>query len=241
MHKRTNAVLRAMLGATLMLGTGAAFAVDAGPPMLPKQLAGPPGEFEAMRAPDPADAAILSRSALLPVVFDASGRADLRLPLHAGRLDAMLLSGGSDWSPRLVSPSGIEMDAARLAGHARTSRLGGEHDGQPGTVIRMDGIARGDWTLRLQAQPGKDARATWTQGRSLTDWCPGFPKTGMSNWRSRCRCRQTGHAATATACCAAPMATSSLSRCRHRFAAHGAVRLPDDAFAPSRAVWFQPA
>ncbi|MEN1928717.1 choice-of-anchor X domain-containing protein [Luteimonas sp. MJ250] len=158
MHKRTNAILRAMLGASLMWGTGAALAADAGPALLPKQLAGPPAEFEAMRAPDPAGAAILSRSALLPVVFDASGRAEVRLPLHDGRLEAMLLAGGGDWSPRLVSPAGVEMPAATLADAARASRLGGEHDGQAGTVLRLDGLVRGDWTLRLQAQPGKDAR-----------------------------------------------------------------------------------
>ena len=34
---------------------------------VPKQLSGPPEEFAQMRAPDPADSAIYSHSALLPV------------------------------------------------------------------------------------------------------------------------------------------------------------------------------
>src|SRR5690606_24524248 len=134
----------------LMLFAGAAAAAEPAP-LLPKQLAGPASEFEAMRAPDPAAAAILSRSALLPVEFDAAGRAELRLPLHAGRLDAMLLSGGEDGAPELVSPGGVVMPRAQLARHAQPSRLGGEHDGHAGTVVRMDGLVRGDWTLRLQS------------------------------------------------------------------------------------------
>ncbi|MGY1457987.1 choice-of-anchor X domain-containing protein [Luteimonas sp. A534] len=158
MRKRTGTVVCTLLGVSLMLATGAALAAGADAPLLPKQLAGPPEEFAAMRAPDPAEAAILSRSALLPVVFDASGRADVRLPLHGGRLNAMLLSGGADWAPRLVSPAGVDLPAATLARGAGTSRLGGEHDGQVGTVVRLDGLVRGDWTLHLQARPGKAAR-----------------------------------------------------------------------------------
>ncbi|MBJ6985213.1 choice-of-anchor X domain-containing protein [Luteimonas sp. MC1750] len=159
MGKRTKAVVRTLLCASLgmVIGTGAAVAADAGP-LLPKQLAGPATEFAAMRAPDPADAAILSRSALLPVAFDASGRAELRVPVHQGRLEAMLLSGGADWSPRLLSPAGVELPRATLARHAQDARLGGEHDGQGGTVLRLDGLVRGDWTLRLQAQPGGERR-----------------------------------------------------------------------------------
>src|SRR5690606_21108064 len=64
------------------------------------------------------------------------------------------LSGGADWSPRLLSPAGVEMPQATFSRHAQASRLGGEHDGQAGTVVRLDGLVRGDWTLRLQGPPG---------------------------------------------------------------------------------------
>ena len=163
MRKRTWMVAGTLLCAWSLSGAGLAGAVpaaepDPGPPLLAKQLAGPAEEFAAMRAPDPAEATILSRSALLPVAFDASGRADILLPVHEGRLNAMLLSGGADWAPRLLSPAGVEMASATLARNARVSKLGGEHDGQAGTVVRLDGLARGDWTLRLQAWPGGDAR-----------------------------------------------------------------------------------
>ncbi|WP_133000129.1 choice-of-anchor X domain-containing protein [Luteimonas arsenica] len=163
MRKRTWRVAGTLLCAWSLSGAGLAGAApaagpDPGAPLLAKQLAGPAEEFAAMRAPDPAEATILSRSALLPVAFDASGRASLRLPVHDGRLNAMLLSGGTDWSPRLVSPAGVELAAATLARSARASHLGGEHDGQAGTVVRLDGLARGDWSLHLQAKPGSDAR-----------------------------------------------------------------------------------
>ena len=153
MSHRTRRAARQLLRASLlMMFAGAATAAAPGP-LLPKQLAGPATEFEAMRAPDPAAAAVLSRSALLPVVFDATGRAEIRLPLHAGRLDAMLLSGGEDWSPELVSPAGVAMPRAQFVRHAQRTRLGGEHDGHAGTVVRLDGLVRGDWTLKLQAPP----------------------------------------------------------------------------------------
>jgi hypothetical protein len=40
--------------------------------LVPKQLARPPEEFAQMRAPAPAEAAILSKSALLPVEFSSA-------------------------------------------------------------------------------------------------------------------------------------------------------------------------
>ncbi|PUE99479.1 helix-turn-helix domain-containing protein [Xanthomonas hortorum pv. hederae] len=40
----------------------------------PRQLAGPPEKFAQMRAPDPAESAILSKSALLPVELTPAGK-----------------------------------------------------------------------------------------------------------------------------------------------------------------------
>lgn len=155
MRKWTRKVVGTVLCACVLLGPGTLWATKMdGAGLQPKQLAGPPAEFEAMREPDPAKAAILSRSALLPVVFDASGRAELQLPAHDGTLDAMLLSGGADWAPRLVSPAGMLLPRTELARAAVPSRLGGEYDGQAGTVIRLRDLAPGDWTLRLAAAPG---------------------------------------------------------------------------------------
>ena len=53
---------------TLLLSPLLAHAAD----LVPKQLAGPPEEFAQMRAPAPAEAAILSKSALLPVEFSSA-------------------------------------------------------------------------------------------------------------------------------------------------------------------------
>ena len=92
MRKWTRKVVGMVLGACVLLGPGTPWAAGLdGTVLRPKQLAGPPEEFEAMREPDPAQAAILSRSALLPVVLDGAGRATLRLPAHTCTLEAMLL------------------------------------------------------------------------------------------------------------------------------------------------------
>lgn len=138
------------------------FAIPAGSAqaaeLVPKQLAGPPEEFAQMRAPAPADSAVLSRSALLPVEF-ASGRSGPTqwqgtLPVENGQLRFVLLSGERDWQPQLLAPGapgGSASAAAAAVPSARATRLGEGAAALPAREYRIDGAANGAWTLTLRA------------------------------------------------------------------------------------------
>ncbi len=128
--------------------------------LIPKQLAGPPEEFAQMRAPTPADAAILSSSALLPVEFSAARRGGpaqwhTSLPVENGRLRFVLLSGEHDWQPRLNAPAAANgragTTAALPAPSAHATQLGVGNAALPGREYRVDDAANGEWTLTLQA------------------------------------------------------------------------------------------
>ncbi|HST46111.1 MAG TPA: choice-of-anchor X domain-containing protein [Luteimonas sp.] len=119
-----------------------------------KQLSGPPSEFAHMRAPDPAAAAILSKSALLPVRFGRDGRWQSTLAVAGGALRFALLSGGAAWDIELVSPSGVALSRADLQRAVRGLRLGSDGASQPADVVRLQGLKDGDWTLRLGGDAG---------------------------------------------------------------------------------------
>ncbi|MCD9033422.1 conditioned medium factor [Luteimonas sp. Y-2-2-4F] len=172
--------IRPGLAALLCLCAPAAFAQP-----VAKQLAGPPEEMAAMRAPDPAAAAILSKSALLPVTMDAAGRAALALPVENGRLNLMLLSGDGEWQAELVAPDGRALPAPALAANSRAAVLGIGGGGHNGRQLRIDGLARGAWILRLRQGAGAPARGyVLLEGDPATElashalhrrWRPGEP------------------------------------------------------------------
>ncbi len=131
------------------------FAAIAGEP-IPKQLAGPPSEFAAMQAPDPAAAAIHSKSALLPIRFapTKSGAAELNLdlPVENGRLRFMLFSGAQagQWQVGLRDPAGRTQPSV-AAKHSRRAEFGIEQARFPGEQFTLDGVANGRWKLTLRA------------------------------------------------------------------------------------------
>lgn len=97
----------------------------------PKQLAGPPEEFAQMRAPDPAESAILSKSALLPVELAPAGQSARwqgSLPVENGHLRFMVLAGDQAWEAAVAAP--------QLAG-ARTAAV--------------ESARNGAWSLTLQS------------------------------------------------------------------------------------------
>ncbi|UKE73250.1 choice-of-anchor X domain-containing protein [Xanthomonas graminis] len=139
---------------TLLLSPLLAHAAD----LVPKQLAGPPEEFAQMRAPAPAEAAILSKSALLPVEFSSarSGAAaqwQATLPVENGKLRFVLLSGTHDWQPQLHAPgaANARADAVSIVPNAVATRLGSGDAALPAREYRVDGAANGSWTLTLRA------------------------------------------------------------------------------------------
>ena len=99
--------------------------------LIPKQLSGPPEEFAQMRAPDPAQSAVISKSALLPIELSGKSGAAISLPVENGKLRFALFSGGADWQPELASPSGRPLIAQKMAGGAKATRLGLDGNAYP--------------------------------------------------------------------------------------------------------------
>ncbi len=124
--------------------------------LIPKQLSGPPEEFAQMRAPDPAQSAVISKSALLPIEFAGKSGAAVSLPVENGKLRFALFSGGADWQPQLASPSGRPLIAQKMASAAKATRLGiGSVDNaHPATQYGLEGLQRGEWTLTLRPANG---------------------------------------------------------------------------------------
>jgi len=148
---------RVLVGA-VALGLGAiaqGAAANAG--LVAKQLAGAPEEFAAMAAIDPADAAIISKSALIEVDLAADKRGGLswegNLPVENGALRFLVFSAaGQDWQAELISPAGtVEKSRSDLARSVKRSQFGIEQAQLPANEYTVDGLANGELTLKLQA------------------------------------------------------------------------------------------
>lgn len=125
--------------------------------LVPKQLAGAPEEFEAMAPADPAEATIHSKSALIPVELtaDKSGARTWQgtLPIENGR-GRFLVFGGAhgDWEVDLTTPDGRqEKAAALLARDVKAAEFGIELDAHAADYYALDGVASGNWTVKLHA------------------------------------------------------------------------------------------
>ncbi|MCC8539680.1 choice-of-anchor X domain-containing protein [Xanthomonas axonopodis pv. poinsettiicola] len=121
----------------------------------PKQLAGPPEEFAQMRAPDPAESAILSKSALLPVELTPAGKAARwqgTLPVENGKLCFMVLAGDQAWDAAVAAPrvAGVRATAAPQVQAQRTV-LGTADNGTAGMRYAVDAAQNGNWSLTLQS------------------------------------------------------------------------------------------
>ncbi|NYI17339.1 hypothetical protein FHR53_000640 [Xanthomonas arboricola] len=121
----------------------------------PKLLAGPPEEFAQMRAPDPAESAILSKSALLPVELAPAGNAARwqgTLPVENGHLRFMVLAGDQAWDAAVAAPriAGARAAAAPQVQAQRTV-LGTADHGTTGMRYAVDAAQNGNWSLTLQS------------------------------------------------------------------------------------------
>ncbi|WP_127168101.1 choice-of-anchor X domain-containing protein [Xanthomonas euvesicatoria] len=122
----------------------------------PKQLAGPPEEFAQMRAPDPAESAILSKSALLPVELAPAGRSARwqgGLPVENGHLRFMVLSGDQAWEAAVAAPQLVGARTAAVATPLQAQRtlLGTAEHGTSGMRYAVESAQNGTWTLTLQS------------------------------------------------------------------------------------------
>ncbi|AOY60721.1 choice-of-anchor X domain-containing protein [Xanthomonas citri pv. glycines] len=122
----------------------------------PKQLAGPPEEFAQMRAPDPAESAILSKSALLPVELAPAGQSARwqgSLPVENGHLRFMVLSGDQAWDAAVAAPqlAGARATAVATPLHAQRTLLGTAEHGTSGMRYAVESARNGAWSLTLQS------------------------------------------------------------------------------------------
>lgn len=122
----------------------------------PKQLAGPPEEFAQMRAPDPAESAILSKSALLPVELTPAGKSARwqgTLPVENGHLRFMVLAGDQPWEAAVTAPRVAGARAAAVAPQLQAQRtlLGSAESGTSGMRYAVESAQNGNWALTLQS------------------------------------------------------------------------------------------
>lgn len=119
-----------------------------------KQLAGPASEIESMRAPAAIDAAIHSRSALLPVRFDnAGGRSwQSKLPVENGKLRFLVFSPQyTHWQVKLQNSVGRDVAAESLATQVLNTDFGIEGARVPATRYDYDNLQGDSWTLKLNS------------------------------------------------------------------------------------------
>ncbi|AZR33382.1 choice-of-anchor X domain-containing protein [Xanthomonas vasicola] len=122
----------------------------------PKQLAGPPEDFAQMRAPDPAESAILSKSALLPVELAPAGQSARwqgSLPVENGHLRFMVLSGDQVWDAAVAAPAvaGARTAAVATPLQAQRTLLGSAENGTSGMRYAVESAPNGNWSLTLQS------------------------------------------------------------------------------------------
>lgn len=120
---------------------------------IPKQLSGPPEEFAQMRVPDPAESAIYSHSALLPVQMSERGAGwQMALPVENGKVRFLVFSGNnSDWQLQLQSPTGRRIAAAELGAASKPTDFALEEASVPASYYAVEGLESGTWTLQIDA------------------------------------------------------------------------------------------
>lgn len=167
-----NARLSLSVASALLL---AAPLASAEAPLVAKQLSGPPEEFAAMRSPDPADATIHSKSALLPVTFGTSksGRSAWSgdLPVENGRLRFLVFAGGQPgWQVSMADPTGRqEKSAAQFARDVRSADFGIDQATYPAQYYALDNLTSGAWTLKIAADAGAQDGYVLVEGDASTE------------------------------------------------------------------------
>ncbi|MBL8300980.1 MAG: conditioned medium factor [Rhodanobacteraceae bacterium] len=120
---------------------------------VPKQLSGSAEEFAQMRTPDPADSAIYSHSALLPVEISTREAGWQReFPVENGKVRFLVFSGNNgNWMLELQSPTGRRIPAQELSSSAQHTDFALEQARIPSNYYALDGLESGTWALRIDA------------------------------------------------------------------------------------------
>ncbi len=143
----------------LFLPPTVGYSQDTGP--IPKQLAGPPSEFEAMRPNNPIGNAVHSKSALLPIQLSVhinglwSWQTDL--PIDGDQLQMLVFSDNStDWNISLRAPSGFRSQTLdSLTSDSRKTDFGISGESYPADYYQLDQVAKGSWEFTVQASNPK--------------------------------------------------------------------------------------
>ncbi len=125
--------------------------------IVPKQLAGPPSEFATMAPANLANAAIYSKSALLPITMNADKAggfsAHVDFPVEGENARFLVFSGGAlDWNVTMRSPrGGAEKAATALSSKNYQADFGMGSVNHPAGYYEFDGLQKGNWDLKLTA------------------------------------------------------------------------------------------
>ncbi len=124
--------------------------------IVPKQLAGPPSDFESMREVDPTSVGIHSKSALLPVEFysaKAGGMsANINLPIEGERFRFLVLSGNNQnnsLSIRLLDSNGAIEKLGVSQAEPIDTFLGMGNAQHSAKFYSVNNAKSGNWNLNL--------------------------------------------------------------------------------------------
>ncbi|MBL8515643.1 MAG: conditioned medium factor [Betaproteobacteria bacterium] len=163
--------------------------------LVAKQLAGPPGDFAAMRAPDPIEAAVLSKSALLPVTLaaDATGGLSWEGTVAAdnGRLRFLVFSSGEQPWHVEVRAAGQAKRAPAKARESRRVAFGIEQARHPADDYLFEGVERGAAEVKLSAGAGSRS-----QGYLLVEGDPALELAAYQTHREQLAGGRVGFNAT---------------------------------------------
>lgn len=145
-----------VLATSIVAVLGAGGATAAIGQIVPKQLAGPPSDFSAMRAPDPVNATIYSHSALVPVAMFASKagtRGQSNLPVENGMLRfAVLGPDSASFEIQLNGPRGQKLRGSDAAKAGASSSFGVDGAQVPARVYGFQNLAKGTWSIELRSK-----------------------------------------------------------------------------------------
>lgn len=127
-----------------------------------------------MRAVDPVEATIHSKSALLPVRFAESKSGERtwqgHLPVENGALRFLAFAGGNaGWQIDLVAPSGREVPAATLAKRANATTFGIDEARLPAQQFDFAGLQNGQWAVKVRAPAGAQDGFLLIEGDDATE------------------------------------------------------------------------
>ncbi len=122
-----------------------------------KQLAGPPAEFELMQKAQPEQSALLSKSALLPVILKETNSGnwvwDSKIAIDSHDFNFMVFANGSkNWQIEMVNPMTNKVTAIEdLADDSISTKFGLEQNNYPGEKYSFKNIGTGNWILRIKS------------------------------------------------------------------------------------------